>query len=68
LAAAQEERSRGVLDIIRAGKEFQEMELKQQGMEVDHAEKILGMIRGIEEEQRLASAQTVVPQPAVKGK
>lgn len=68
LAAAQEERSRGVLDIIRAGKEFQEMELKQQGMTVDHAEKILGMIRGIEEEQRLASAQTVVPQPAVTGK
>src|SRR6202142_4185200 len=68
LAAAQEERSRGVLDIIRAGKEFQEMELKQQGMTVDHAEKILGMIRGIEEEQRLASAETVVPQPAVKGK
>ena len=68
LAAAQEERSRGVLDIIRAGKEFQEMELKQQGMKVDHATKILDMIRGVEEEQRLASADTVVPQPAVKEK
>lgn len=66
LAAAQEERSRGVLDIIRAGKELQEMELKQQGMKVDHATKILDMIRGVEEEQRLAAADTVVPQPAVK--
>lgn len=65
LAAAQEERARGVLDIIRAGKEFQEMELKQQGMGLEHAEKILDMIRGVEEEERLAAADTVVPQPAV---
>jgi hypothetical protein len=66
LAAAQEERSRSVLDIIRAGKEFQEMELKQQGMGIEHAEKILGIIRGVEEEQRLAAADTVVPQQAIK--
>ena len=66
LAAAQEERSRSVLDIIRAGKEFQEMELKQQGMGIEHAEKILGIIRGVEEEQRLSAADTVVPQPAIK--
>lgn len=67
LAAAQEERARSVLDIIRAGKEFQEMEMKQQGMNIDHAEKILGIIRGVEEEQRMKTAETVVPQPAVTG-
>jgi hypothetical protein len=67
LAAAQEERSRGVLNIIRAGKEFQEMDLKQHGMSIEHAERILNIIRGVEEEQRLAAADTVVPQPAVKG-
>lgn len=66
LAAAQEERARSVLDIIRAGKEFQEMELKQQGMGIDHAQKILDIIRGVEEEQRLKTAETVVPQPAIK--
>jgi hypothetical protein len=65
LAAAQEERARSVLDIVRAGKEFQEMDLKQQGMGIEHAAKILEMIRGVEEEQRLKSADTVVPQPAV---
>lgn len=64
LAAAQEERARSVLDVIRAGKEFQEMELIQQGMGIDHAEKILNIIRGVEEEQRLKAADTVVPQPA----
>lgn len=67
LAAAQEERARSVLDIIRAGKEFQEMELKQQGMGIDHAEKILGIIRGVEDEQRLQAIKTVVPQPAITG-
>lgn len=67
LAAAQEERSRSVLDVIRAGKEFQEMEMKQQGMGIEHAEKILNIIRGVEDEQRLAAAETVVPQPAIKG-
>lgn len=67
LAAAQEERARSVLDIIRAGKEFDEMEMKQQGMGIEHAEKILNIIRGIEEEQRLKTADTVVPQPAVTG-
>lgn len=67
LAAAQEERARSVLDVVRASKEFQEMELKQQGMGIEHAEKILGIIRGVEEEQRLAAANTVVPQPAITG-
>lgn len=65
LAAAQEERARSVLDIVRAGKEMQEMDLKRDGMSIEHASKILEMIRGIEEEQRLKSAETVVPQPAV---
>jgi hypothetical protein len=60
LAAAQEERARSVLDIVRAGKEFDEMDITQ-------AEKILGIIRGIEEEQRLKAADTVVPQPATTG-
>jgi hypothetical protein len=65
LAAAQEERARSVLDIVRAGKEFQEMEIQQQGMHIDNGQKILEIIRGIEEEQRLKTAETVVPQPAV---
>lgn len=67
LAAAQEERARSVLDIIRAGKEFDEMDLKHKGMGIEHAQKILDIIRGVEEEQRLKAADTVVPQPAVTG-
>lgn len=67
LAAAQEERARSVLDIVRAGKEFQEMDAKKQGMAIEQGAKILEIIRGIEEEQRLKAADTVVPQPAVKG-
>jgi hypothetical protein len=59
LAAAQEERARSVLDIIRAGKEFQEMD-------IGNAHKILEIIRGVEEEQRWAAEDTIVPQPAVK--
>jgi len=61
LAAAAEERERAVLDRIRAIKELE-------GMDIEHAHKILEIIRGIEEEQRLKSADTVVPQPAVTGK
>jgi len=68
LAAAQEERARSVLDIIRAGKEFQEMDRKDQGSGIEHAERILNIIRGVEEEQRLKAAETVVPQPAVTEK
>ena len=60
LAAAQEERARSVLDIVRAGKEFQEMDIR-------NADAILNIIRGVEEEQRLKAADTVVPQPAMKG-
>lgn len=60
LAAAQEERARSVLDIIRAGKEFQEMDIAS-------AERILNIIRGVEEEQRMKAADTVVEQPAVTG-
>lgn len=67
LAAAQEERARSVLDIVRAGKEFAEMDQKHQGMGIEQAEKILNIIRSVEEEQRLAAADTVVPQPAVTG-
>lgn len=67
LAAAQEERARSVLDIVRASKEFAEMDKKHEGMTIEHAERILGIIRGIEEEQRFKSEQTVVPQPAVTG-
>ncbi len=58
LAAAQEERSRATLDEVRAAKEFQELD-------INNAERILNIIRGIEEEKRLASADTVVPQPAI---
>jgi hypothetical protein len=60
LAAAQEERSRSVLNDIKAAKEID-------GMHLDHAEKLLSIIRGVEEENRLAAADTVVPQPAVTG-
>jgi hypothetical protein len=60
LAAAQEERSRGALNEVRAMKEMDEID-------INNAAKVLEMIRGIEEEQRLASADTVVPQPAVTG-
>ncbi len=61
LAAAQEERARSVLDIVRASKEFQEMD-------INNAERILNIIRSVEEEQRLQAADTVVPQPAVEEK
>jgi hypothetical protein len=61
LAAAQEERARSVLDIVRASKELQ-------GMDIGNAGKILEIIRAVEEEQRMKSAETVVPQPAVTGK
>jgi hypothetical protein len=59
LAAAQEERSRSVLNDIKAAHEIQELEL-------GNAEKLLNMVRGVEEEHRLAAADTVVPQPAVE--
>lgn len=59
LAAAQEERSRAVLNDIRAAKEFDEMDIK-------NAAKVLEIIRAVEEENRLAAADTVVPQPAIK--
>lgn len=59
LAAAQEERSRSVLNDIRAAKEMQDIE-------IGSAEKLLGIIRGVEEENRLASQNTVVPQPAIQ--
>ena len=59
LAAAQEERARSVLDIVRASKEFQEMD-------INNAAQILEMIKGIQEEQRLDAAETVIPQPAAK--
>ncbi len=61
LAAAQEERSRSALNEVRAIKEMDEID-------INNAAKTLEMIRGIEEEQRLKQADTVVPQPAVKGK
>jgi len=66
LAAAQEERARSVLDIVRASKEFEEMDANLHGKGVEHAEKILNMILSIEENQRLNAADTVVPQPAIK--
>jgi hypothetical protein len=68
LAAAQEERARSVLDIVRASKEFEEMDANLHGKGVEHAEKILNMILSIEENQRLNAANTVVPQPAVTKK
>ena len=42
------------------------MELIQKGMGLDHAEKVLNMIRAVEEEERLKAADTIVPQPAIK--
>ena len=66
LAAAQEERARSVMEIIRAGKEFDAMDQKNHGTSIEHAEKILNIIRGIEDEQRLAAADTIVPQPATE--
>lgn len=61
LAAAQEERSRSVLNDIRAAKELNEIDIRS-------AESLLNIIRGVEEENRLDSAKTVVPQPAVTEK
>lgn len=60
LAAAQEERSRATMNEVRAMKELDELD-------INNAAKVLEMIRSIEEENRLASADTVVPQPAVSG-
>jgi hypothetical protein len=60
LAAAQEERSRGVLNEVRAIKEMDEIDINNAG-------KVLEMIRSIEDEQRLKAADTVVPQPAITG-
>lgn len=59
LAAAQEERSRSTLNDVRAAKEIQEIDLR-------NAESLLKIIRGVEEENRLAAKDTIVPQPAVK--
>jgi len=59
LARAQEERSRGVLEEIRAAKEFQEMD-------INNATNILEMIRGVEEEHRLRAADTILPQPGAQ--
>lgn len=66
LAAAQEERARSVLDIVRASKEFEEMDANLNGKGIEHAERILNMILSIEENQKQSAADTVVPQPAVK--
>lgn len=60
LAAAQEERSRSALNEVRAVKEMDEIDLR-------NASTALGIIRGIEEEQRIQQADTVVPQPAITG-
>lgn len=59
LAAAQEERARSVLDIVRASKEFQEMD-------ISNAARILDIIKGIQEEQRLDAAKTITEQDKVK--
>lgn len=60
LAAAQEERSRSVVNEIRAAKELQEIDIKNAGA-------LLEIIRGVEEEARLAAKDTNVPQPAITG-
>lgn len=60
LAAAQEERSRSTLNDIKAAHEIQEIEM-------GNAEKLLNIVRAVDEENRLAAKNTVVPQPAVKG-
>ena len=59
LAAAQEERSRSSLNVVRAAKEIDEID-------IGNAHKILEMIKGIQEEQRLDEAKTVVEQPMAK--
>ena len=66
LAAAQEERARSVLDIVRAAKEFEQMDKDLDGKGIEHAERILNIIRGVEDEQRLKSGDTVLKQPAKK--
>jgi hypothetical protein len=58
LAAAQEERARSVLDIVRAGKEFQDMDSKRAMQAVE-------MAKTLQEIQKLDAEDTIVPQPAV---
>lgn len=58
LAAAQEERSRSVLNDIKAAKEIDSMDLA-------NTEQLLNIIRAVQEENRVAAADTVVPQPAI---
>lgn len=61
LASAQEERSRSNLNDIEALKKLDEMDLT-------NAQRYLNLLRGIEEENRMSSAKTVVEQPATKGR
>ena len=60
LAAAQEERSRSVLDLVRAGKEMQEID-------VGNLHKTMEIIKGLKETELMEAEKTVVPQPAVTG-
>lgn len=57
LAAAQEERSRSALNIIRATKEFDDMDLAR-------AERELNMVLSVEQHEKDVSANTVIKQPA----
>jgi hypothetical protein len=58
LAAAQEERSRSVLNDVKTMKELDELD-------INNASKLMEIHRVLEEEKRLKAKQTVVPQPAV---
>lgn len=59
LAAAQEERARSALDIVRASKEFADMDMST-------AQKFVDMVLAVEESERAKSEDTVVEQPMVK--
>lgn len=59
LAAAQEERARSALDIVRASKEFADMDMET-------AKKFVEMVLAVEESEREKSKDTIVEQPMTK--
>lgn len=59
LAAAQEERARSALDIVRASKEFADMDMAT-------AQKFVDMVLAVEQNERERSKDTIVEQPLTK--
>jgi hypothetical protein len=59
LAAAQEERARSALDIVRATKEFADMDMET-------AKKFVDMVLAVEESERAKAEDTIVEQPMAK--